>query len=130
VASRTFEARHLAAAFLFLLGGAAIWSATNGTSPGDVRLLPCLVQSTVHVPCPGCGMTRACVALARGELAQAWSLHPFAYLLVPLSLLVACWPTRTRGAWLRAPSGLRATVSALAICACLGLWLSRLLGAG
>jgi hypothetical protein len=71
-------------------------------------------------------MTRACVALARGELGRAWSLHPFAYLLVPLAACVALWPRRTRDAWLRAPEALRMVAVGLGLASCLGLWIARI----
>lgn len=29
-------------------------------------------------PCPGCGMTRACLAVVRGDLGESWRLHPLA----------------------------------------------------
>ncbi len=40
----------------------------------------CFVRHFVGIPCPGCGLTRAFAALARGEWAQAVRLHPLAYL--------------------------------------------------
>ena len=39
-------------------------------------------------PCPGCGLTRATLALARGDLLAAIGFHPLAPLLVPLLAFV------------------------------------------
>ncbi len=36
------------------------------------------------VPCPGCGLTRATVAMLHGELGTALHYHPLSPLLVPL----------------------------------------------
>jgi hypothetical protein len=40
-------------------------------------------------PCPGCGLTRAALALARLDVATAVRLHPLAPLLVPLVAALA-----------------------------------------
>jgi hypothetical protein len=41
----------------------------------------CGLRRLTGIPCPGCGMTRAFTALARGDWAAAWALHPFSLLL-------------------------------------------------
>lgn len=38
--------------------------------------LPCLIQYFFHIPCPGCGMTRAVLAALRLDFAAAFQLHP------------------------------------------------------
>jgi hypothetical protein len=43
---------------------------------------PCLMKSALGIPCPGCGLTRASVALLRGDFAAAFSLHAFAPVLL------------------------------------------------
>lgn len=48
---------------------------------GLLGLLPfttCLVKLLFHVPCPGCGMTRASLALLRGDLRASLAWHPVA----------------------------------------------------
>ena len=45
----------------------------------------CPVALLTGTPCPGCGMTRAALALARGDVALATSMNPSALLTVPLS---------------------------------------------
>lgn len=44
----------------------------------------CWFQSLFGIPCPGCGSTRAAVALFHGDLAEALDFHP----LILLSLAV------------------------------------------
>lgn len=46
----------------------------------------CPIALTSRQPCPGCGLTRAGVALAQGDLALAQRLNPLAIVVVPLTL--------------------------------------------
>lgn len=69
-----------------LLGGFLFhfWTPSGGPSRSV-----CLFRRTLDLPCPGCGLTRAFGALAKGEFAASWHLHPFA---IWLSLeLFAAW---------------------------------------
>lgn len=47
----------------------------------------CLFRRGTGIPCPGCGLTRACVHLARGEWSAALADHPFALLLAGEAVL-------------------------------------------
>lgn len=38
--------------------------------------ITCLWLELLHVPCPGCGFTRACVFALQGKLSTAWAYHP------------------------------------------------------
>lgn len=40
--------------------------------------VPCAFASLFHTPCPGCGSTRAMLALAHGDLAATLRFNPFA----------------------------------------------------
>ena len=52
---------------------------------GPIFELPlCPSASLFSVPCPGCGLTRATVALLHGDVLAAWSLHPLVFLLSPV----------------------------------------------
>ena len=53
----------------------------------------CPVAATVHHPCPGCGLTRATLAIARLDFARVWSMHPFAFVLSPLLVAAAGFAT-------------------------------------
>lgn len=41
----------------------------------------CPVVLVTGLPCPGCGMTRACLCLLHLDFAGAWQMHPFIYVL-------------------------------------------------
>ena len=44
----------------------------------------CPMASVLGLPCPGCGLTRATIALARGDLREALHLHPLVWLISPI----------------------------------------------
>ncbi|HCN78195.1 MAG TPA: hypothetical protein DIT13_13495 [Verrucomicrobiales bacterium] len=52
-------------------------------------LWPCVFADVTGLPCPGCGMTRAASALLRGEWAEAWRFHPFAFAFAVIGLFAA-----------------------------------------
>jgi hypothetical protein len=45
----------------------------------------CFMALVLQIPCPGCGMTRATLALLHGDVAQAFALHPLSPFLVPFA---------------------------------------------
>ncbi|MEP7121782.1 MAG: DUF2752 domain-containing protein [Byssovorax sp.] len=53
----------------------------------------CLVRLALGVPCPACGLTRAGLALAHGDLAAAQRFHPLAaaLLLVTIATSIAAF---------------------------------------
>jgi hypothetical protein len=44
----------------------------------------CLWRAVTHLPCPGCGMTHAVLAMARGHLRAAWAFNPRSFVVVPI----------------------------------------------
>lgn len=87
----------------------------------------CLARRTFGLACPGCGMTRAMIALLQGDLAGAFRLHPLAPVLaLEASVVWAGWGLWLAGrltpppfVWVQA--FLLGHVGAL-----LGLWVGRL----
>lgn len=47
----------------------------------------CPMASSFGVPCPGCGLTRATLALFHGDVHGALHFHPLVWLLTPLFVL-------------------------------------------
>ena len=55
---------------LFALGISFVLANTHLHGP------PCLMRSLLHIPCPGCGMTRSFNALWHGDLVTSFRFHP------------------------------------------------------
>ena len=110
---------------------AAIAAIALGVLVLPVRL--CLVAALFHVPCPGCGLTRAAFAMARGDLGRALALHPMSLVLVPLLAVVvsahALRYVQTGSAWtarrLNATSEVLLAAMALLLVA---VWIARWFG--
>ena len=62
----------------------------------------CLVRLAFGVPCPACGLTRAGLALAHGDLAGAQRFHPLAAALLGVAIGTAILAfLADDGAWRR-----------------------------
>lgn len=71
---------------VLLLGlGYALWGSVTGL------WLPCPFHALTGLECPGCGVTRMCLALLRLDFAAAWSANPGLLLLSPLILVLVGW---------------------------------------
>ena len=44
----------------------------------------CVVKNTVGLPCPGCGLSRATLAMLTGDWSAMWAYHPLAPIISPL----------------------------------------------
>lgn len=80
---------------LVLLGGAAGAAALVPWLPLLARLAPgCPFHAWTGLPCPGCGSTRAALALLRGDFTGALALNPLATLAIVLGFAAAAlaWP--------------------------------------
>ncbi len=95
----------------------------------------CTVATLFHVPCPGCGMTRALRLLAHGQTAESLRMHPLALpVLVAGSLLMlaSVWAAVVTGMpfYLHKVRFGRAALAfaVLAYALATGLWAMRWLG--
>ena len=61
----------------------AILFVVVGVTVFFVFKLPCLSQYLFGVSCPGCGITRAFLAVFSGDIALAFKMHPFWIALIP-----------------------------------------------
>jgi hypothetical protein len=60
-----------------------------------ITLWPCPIETFLHIPCPGCGLSRACVLFIQGQWKASLQTHIFAPLLLVTLLLIglsACLP--------------------------------------
>jgi hypothetical protein len=93
-AVRERSARDLRIGAGALIGAAAIWPVLPLHPP-----LACPLRTVTGIPCPLCGMTRACVAAAHGHLGTSLVFNP-AGILVMLFALTALirpeWLVRMR----------------------------------
>ncbi|BCJ45835.1 hypothetical protein GCM10010168_57450 [Actinoplanes ianthinogenes] len=83
---RTFSVPERIGGFgVLVAGAAAVWPAlTTGSGMG----LPCPLRTFAGVPCPGCGLTTAAVALVRGQAAAAFHANPVIFGLAALAVAV------------------------------------------
>ncbi len=98
----------------------------------------CPMASSFGVPCPGCGLTRATLALLHGDVHGALHFHPLVWLLTPLfvlfagSGLVELLRTPQHGPWRASPIRWRGrtfnAIAAVVLAATLSVWLLRFAG--
>jgi hypothetical protein len=100
------------------------------------RLPLCPMAGVLGVPCPGCGLTRATLALCRGDLRQALHLHPLVPLIAPIFMWAVASaalgyvrgprPTAQPNPWLASRPA--SVLAACLLFATLGVWGARFLG--
>lgn len=107
---------------LLLAASLAAWPAPE---TGDATI--CLFRRVTGISCPGCGLTRACAKLAKGDVAGSVHLHPLGGVIAAqVALAWAFWGWRL---WRRRPPLTPNAVSRLAIgnlVALLAVWIVRL----
>ena len=121
-----FNHTFLARLFLIGLSVVGIYTTISEISPADVSLIPCILHLVTDVPCPGCGMTRACLALTQGHFADAWRYHPFSYLIIGLTIGSAFFPMWLKNAWTHCSSITRNTIAVGGVVLCLSTWIYKL----
>lgn len=95
----------------------------------------CPTAAIFGIPCPGCGLTRATLALLRGELRAALHFHPLVFLATPLyfGMIGSVAWGYVRGGIEKIPSSrLTKAITAFALVAfvlLIGVWLARFFGA-
>jgi hypothetical protein len=99
------------------------------------RLPFCPMATLFGVPCPGCGLTRATLALLRGDVRGALGLHPLVLVLAPV--FGAAVLSSALG-YIRGPSSARprswlasrdaSLIAGALLLATLGVWGVRFLG--
>ena len=86
----TAERRKRDVSILVLWGGFMLATLLFPGSPAD-GLVFCPFRALTSWSCPGCGMTRSCTALVRGEVWTSLEHHPLGWLVVVWFTAVALW---------------------------------------
>jgi hypothetical protein len=85
---------------------------------------PCLWRTLLHIPCPGCGLTRSIKALWHGELIQSFRYHPLG-----IPIVIGCvaalmpWPAALKK---RFPPYLPLWIAGITVVLMIGIWLLRM----
>lgn len=116
----------LARVFLIALAVIGIYIAVSEKSPDNVSLIPCIFHSVTDVPCPGCGMTRACLALTQAHFTEAWRYHPFSFVIMGLAFGMAFFPTQVKNAWFNYSANARNFILIIGIALCMSVWIFKL----
>lgn len=51
----------------------------------------CLIYNFFHIPCPGCGCTRALIELLKGNITNSIEYNPLPLLLVVICSIIILW---------------------------------------
>lgn len=95
----------------------------------------CPVAIVARQPCPGCGLTRATLAVLRGDLHEAIHLHPLVFVVTPVVAVAFTYNAIEyvrRGQWFASEKVSGKWVNAAWITlgvAMILLWISRFFGA-
>ncbi len=90
----------------YVLGftGACVLLATFIFAHSQLHGPPCLFRTFLHLPCPGCGMTRSLISLWHADPAVSFRYHPMGILIfsgcilsVTASLIYALCPPWRKG---------------------------------
>ena len=73
----------------------------------------CPLRATTGIPCPMCGMTRAVVAAAHGDIVDSLRFNPAGIVLLVLAVVLVLRPALARAAWRIPLWATLATVGAL-----------------
>jgi hypothetical protein len=74
-----------------LIGAAAIWPLLPVHPP-----LACPLRTATGIPCPFCGMTRACVAAMHGHLGASLAFNPAGITVIALAVVMVARPSLLR----------------------------------
>lgn len=90
---------------LFLLGGIYyLWIRLTGVA------FPCVFHRLTGLDCPGCGLTRMCLALIHLDVPNAYQSNPVGLVMMALWNLIALIRFLGRPAWMQTRSFMKASI--------------------
>lgn len=69
------------------IAGCILYVVTELTGHG----IPCVFHLITGLQCPGCGMTRAVISIAHGDIGQAFEYNALSVTLVPVVIIYLCY---------------------------------------
>jgi hypothetical protein len=115
------------------LAVAAVWIVS--ALPAALGAQRCVIATLWHVPCPGCGMTRALRLLADGQVGASFRMHALAVPVLfggALLMVSTVWTTVTLGSPMRMHRSrlgrVAMAVAAVVYGAALAVWALRWFG--
>ena len=122
----TGEKRAPLSALPVVIAAAVLAVSVLSEAPARAPFTPCVFRNVTGLPCAGCGMTRAFVAVGHGRIGEAWRLHPFSLpLFAGLCVYVAVFLARAAGLRLprpKVPPKVRWGVYVVLLVLVLGWW--------
>lgn len=95
----------------------------------------CPFAIVTRLPCPGCGLTRATLAILHGHLHESLRFHPLALIVSPIivgAFSYNAFMYVTRGRWVAAEAAQGRWINGFALvlgAAMVGVWIARFFGA-
>jgi hypothetical protein len=117
----------LARIFLLAVIAAGLVSLFSGAAPETLAFWPCPFHAITKMECPGCGMTRACIALARGDIGHALNYNPLSPGLILFAAGFAIAPQHMRRRWQSLSRNRRSVFAWSMLGLVLGFWAYRIM---
>lgn len=81
-----FKRRYIVYEFILIYAVGLVWYVMSIF--GIIDFIICPTKLIWKIPCPGCGITRACILLSHGHLVQAIEMNPNILIIAPAMVIL------------------------------------------